>query len=736
MRYICAITITLMIIVLGLYKFGIIPFEFENENEQYFNAVIISDYEEKNYYDVYTIKKDNKKFLLYVKKNNEKFKIGDIVNIEASFNKPSEKRNFNGFDYNIYLRSKNIRGTYKAKSINKVKESKRLNTKILKIFSYIKDAISKIYQKNLSKENSALLIGLTIGDKSNIDGTTIENFRNASLSHILAISGAHLSYIVMGLSILTKQLKNKRLSQALTILSVIFFMVLTGMSPSVLRAGLMCIVPIIASMLKRKNDFYTTLCFSIFLQIIFNPYVIFDIGFILSYSGVIGIVLFYNEIFTKTKLKILSVTLSANIILIPIMAYYFNTLSISFLFSNLIASLILGPIIILGYLSTICRIKVIYLALNILISILIKSADFFSQMTFLRTNIVSPSLVSIIIYYIIIILWATKIRKMKTNENNNMDEQKVNKLKTNKLKIDKPIIKKTIAILVTIQIVSNINFIIFDNNNMYISFIDVGQGDCCLIRYRNMNLMIDSGGSEDNSNYDIGKNVLMRSLLSKKIKCLDYIMISHFDADHCQGFMYLLKNFEIKNAIIGFQAEDSKMYQEFLKSTKEKNIKVHYVKRGDSLKIGKIRILILNPASYAARDMIQDNPMNNNAMVCKIIFYKFSILFTGDIEKEAENEIVQFYKTTNTLEADILKVPHHGSKTSSTEEFLNLVKPKIALIGVGVNNKFKHPSKETVDKLKNRHVKIYRTDLNGEIFIKVNYNGKVYAKTKLQTINK
>ena len=123
-------------------------------------------------------------------------------------------------------------------------------------------------------------------------------------------------------------------------------------------------------------------------------------------------------------------------------------------------------------------------------------------------------------------------------------------------------------------------------------------------------------------------------------------------------------------------------------------------------------------------------------MVCKIIFYKFSILFTGDIEKEAENEIVQFYKTTNTLEADILKVPHHGSKTSSTEEFLNLVKPKIALIGVGVNNKFKHPSKETVDKLKNRHVKIYRTDLNGEIFIKVNYNGKVYAKTKLQTINK
>ena len=109
MRYICTITITLMIIVLGLYKLGIIPLKYENENEQYFNATIISNYTEKSYYDVYTVKKKNKKFFLYVKKNNEKFKIGDIVNVNASFNKPSEQRNFNGFDYNIYLRSKNIK---------------------------------------------------------------------------------------------------------------------------------------------------------------------------------------------------------------------------------------------------------------------------------------------------------------------------------------------------------------------------------------------------------------------------------------------------------------------------------------------------------------------------------------------------------------------------------------------------------------------------------------------------
>lgn len=733
MRYICTITIILMIIVWGLYKLSIIPLKNENENEQCFCATIISNCTEKNYYDVYTVKKNNKKFFLYVKKDNKKFEIGDIVKINASFNKPSEQRNFNGFDYRIYLKSKNINGTYIAESIKKIKKSKSLETKIQKFFNYVREGIAKTYQKNLSKENASLLMGLTIGDKSNIDDETIEDFRNASLSHILAISGAHLSYIIAGSTILTKRLKNKRLSQILMILTIIFFMILTGMSPSILRAGFMCILPIIANMLRRKNDFYTTLFFSILIQILFNPYVIFDIGFILSYSGVIGIVLFYNEIFRKIKLKITSVTLSANIFLIPIMAYYFNTFSFSFVFSNLIASLILGPIIILGYLCTICRIKVIFLILNILISILINSAKFFSRLTFLRANVTSPSLISIFVYYAIVIIWARKIKRLSTDKRTETDETLTTKLSWKGILNYKQKNKTIIAILIIIQIASNINWTFFDRNNMYIDFIDVGQGDCCLIRYKDINIMVDSGGSEDSSNYDIGKNILMRTLLSKKIKSLDYIIVSHFDADHCQGFMYLLKNFKIKNAIVCHQAKDSKLYQEFLKLANEKDIKLHYVKRGDKLKIGNVKILILNPKTSNVQHMIQENPMNNNAIVCKIIFYKFSILFTGDIEKEAENEIVQFYNETNTLRADILKVAHHGSKTSSTDEFLDLVKPKIALIGAGVNNKFGHPNKQTITKLEIRKVKIYRTNLMGEICMKINRKGKLTVKTKLNS---
>lgn len=736
MRYICALTTILIVVIMGLYKLSIIPFKTNIEKEETFTAIIESSSAEKNYYNLYTIIKDKKKYILYVKKEVQKFEIGDIVKINAQYNETSHQRNFNGFDYNIYLRSKNIRGIFQAEKINKIGESKSIKVQSIKFFSIIRENISKTYQKKLSKGNAALLIGLTVGDKTYIEDEVVEYFRNSSLSHVLAISGAHLSYIILGILILTRKLKNKRLSQFLTIIGIMFFVLLTGMSPSVLRAGLMSIIPIIASILKRKNDFYTTMCFSILLQMILNPFVIFDIGFILSYSGVLGIVLFYNTILEKTKLKITSLTLSANLILFPIMAYNFNKFSFAFIFSNFVASIVLGPIIIIGYLSTIFRFKIIYIILDLLCSILIKSAEFFSNIKILRVNIVSPSIISIIIYYVILISLALKIKKTKMQQDSfNEKDILVNKdcISTKQKKI---YLKKIIAILIIIQIVSNINFITFDTNNLYINFLDVGQGDSCLIRYKNYNIMIDSGGSEKNTKYDVGKNVLMRCLLSKKVKKLDYIIISHFDADHCQGFIYLLKNFKIKNAIICKQPENSKLYEEFLKISKEKHVNIFYAKRGDCIHISQIKILILNPISLNKEEFIQENAMNNNAIVCKIIFFNFSILFTGDIEKEAEKEIVETYKFSRILKTDILKIPHHGSKTSSTNELLDLADPKLALIGVGVNNKFGHPNEETIEKLTKRKIKIYRTDLMGEIYLKVNKNGKIKVKTKILSSEK
>lgn len=204
---------------------------------------------------------------------------------------------------------------------------------------------------------------------------------------------------------------------------------------------------------------------------------------------------------------------------------------------------------------------------------------------------------------------------------------------------------------------------------------------------------------------------------------------SMVETDHVGGLLTVLESLKVKNAIISRQIEESGNYKKFLKIVKDKKINVMVVKKDDEICIEKnLKIDVLWPK----REQITDNVLNNNSIVAKVIYNNFSILFTGDIEKVAEENIIREYKDTNLLTSNIIKIAHHGSKTSSTEGFLNFVNPKIALIGVGRDNKFGHPNEETIQRLKNMKVKIYRTDEMGEITIKINKKGMVNADYKIK----
>ena len=247
-----------------------------------------------------------------------------------------------------------------------------------------------------------------MGDRSNISENVQEDFKNANLTHLLAISGAHFSYIILIVIFISKKLKNKKIEQISLILAIIFFMNLTGNTPSVVRAGIMSIMAILANILKRQNDFYTTLCISLLIQIIQNPYVIFDTGLILSYSGVIGIVKFYDFFYSKIKSKIISVTLSANILIIPIMIYKFNTISFTFIISNVLASAILGLIIILEFIVSIIRIKPLFIILDICLSILSKIANFCANLPLSKIYVTTQTVYIILAIYIFIFIFVKK----------------------------------------------------------------------------------------------------------------------------------------------------------------------------------------------------------------------------------------------------------------------------------------------------------------------------------------
>ena len=539
--------------------------------------------------------------------------------------------------------------------------------------------------------------------------------------HLLAVSGTHVSFVILGISFLFKKINlNKRISKIVFSIILIFYMFLIGFTPSVTRACIMTIISSLAFNFYRKSDILNNIVISLFIILINNPYSIKSLSLLLSYSGTIGIIYFYNIVYEhlnfiyfKKVRSILSVSISAQITIMPIVLFVFNNLSLTFFISSLLYSFVIGVIIILGYILLIISFINLYISykiailLNFFLNILIIISKYSSKIPLSKIYLPTPSIFSIIIYYIIIFFAAYILKGKKNNFIYNL------------------LLKICIFIFI-ISILLNY-FYGINIGKLKIYFIDVGQGDSCLIiGENNTKILIDGGGS---SEYDVGKNILLPYLLDRQITSLDYVIISHFDDDHVGGLLTLIQELKVKNIIIAKQPEDSENYKKFKEIIKKKKIQINVVGvdvLGDPKKIYIEENLYFDLIWPYAQNMISENPLNNNSLVLKLNYKKFSILFTGDIEKSAEKKIINKYKNNpEILKATILKVAHHGSKTSSIQEFINKVKPQIALIGVGKNNKFGHPNEEIINRLKDIGAKIYRTDQDGEISITVNKKGKM-----------
>ena len=550
---------------------------------------------------------------------------------------------------------------------------------------------------------------------------------------MLAVSGSHITYIISAFSILMEK-KNKRITKILTIIFLIFFMALTGFTASVVRASIMGILILTSGLVHRKSDTINNLGISSLIILICNPYTIIDAGFWLSFAGTMGIILLeepinsYFQKFKICKIKSISwiinsftITFAANIIIIPIMAYMFSTFSMTFWISNILAAPVMEFVTIYGFLMYFISIFLLPLAkflgiiLNFSLNSLIKIAEITSLIPGSSIYIKTPYLLECIIYYLILFLIFNWKRIKEKLENNKILE-----------KIKKNSYKYISIILISIILTNTISNKIFQEIKIY--FVDVGQGDSTLIQtIEGKNILIDGGGSEFGS-FDVGESILLPYLLDRRITTIDYLMISHFDSDHIGGVFAILENLKVKNIIISKQGETSENLKKFYEITNNKGIRTIIVKKGDIVEIDKYsHFEILFPED----NLIEDNILNNNSIVARFNSLDFSILFTGDIEEIAEKRLCELYSGTDKLEAFVLKVAHHGSKTSSTEEFLELVKPKIALIGVGKNNNFGHPNIDVIERLENMGSKIYRTDNCGEIIIRINRK-KLQIHTKIK----
>lgn len=662
-------------------------------------AVVIKGPSEGEYNYKYTVKArtgkyKNKKFIVYINKKNKKLlEYGDLIEIKGEYSAPEVARNYKGFDYSQYLKTLNIYGTIK------VEESKIINknqlSPILISINNIKEKMIDNANRNMPKRTANLLLGILIGERDNIQEDIIESFRTANLSHILAVSGAHTSYIILGITYLISKSKTpKRIGYIITIINLLIFIIITGASYSVVRACIMAIVVIGAKICYRKENFFTSICISLIIILIQNPFAINDIGLKLSFMGTAGIVIFNKSItnfFIKLKIKqkiaeALSVTFSAQLMIMPIIILNFNTISLTFFISNILASPLLGIIIIFGFISIFISSilnpisKILFLILHIFLELLILVSKVTEKIPGSSILVKTPNILFAIVYYILILLF-NYFFVIKQNPTKRF-HKKIIKIIT--IKNIKNAFKVIAVVFIIMLLLTRIVRII--NSTLKIYFIDVGQGDSTLIvTPKNKKILIDGGEGKT--------NVLFQYLLDRRINKIDYIVISHFDSDHCNGLIEIIEKMRVENIVMSKQSKESEEYKKILEIIKQKNIKVSSVKAEDKIIIEKnLYTKILNPA-----EKFEFQDLNNNAIVAKLVYKNFSMLFTGDIEKAEEN-LAKKYK--NELKSTILKVAHHGSKTSTSEEFLKYVEPQIALIGVGENNKFGHPNQITIEKLK------------------------------------
>lgn len=651
--------IYLIFILLGFYLAFFNTPQIKLDNDILIGKITKAHYFDfSNSYEVKIIKSKNYNHQFNIKLNSKKrFNENDEIKIVGKMGEITGSNNFKTFNNKRYYKSKKIFYQINSEKVFLVKSnSDNIKFKIRK-------NLSQYLDENL-KYSSPLVKSMILG--FDYDGEMKEDFQEMGLAHILAISGLHINILISFLSFLGKILKIKRnLFSILIIMILIFYGYIIDFPISILRALIMYIINLIAINTQNVRDDLNNMLFAIFISLLINPFFIYATSFYLSYAAIFSIIYISKQL--KRILNIndfFLIPLAIQIGTFPFIIYYFNKINLISILANLIIIPLLSIFLIIAFIFSILHINFIAYILDgiyVFVNTIINGLDIFAEYFTLKYD--SPDLLSIVLFFgFLYILFNYRILLLKSK----------------KLKRKSKYFISFIAILFFA-----IKFFI---PHTLINFVDVGQGDCILIRNAGQNFLFDTGGNP--LNLKKSGEELHNYLIKNSIKKLDYVFISHNDLDHVGNLYYLVNNIKI-DKIFGNYNE---------------KIKMKSVKKGNLLKFKNMEIKVI-------LDGENGESSNDKSLVLFVNNFNYKLLLTGDIEK-SENLI-------NIKEKiDFLKIAHHGSKYSTTNEFLNKHNIDNAFISVGKNT-YGHPAKETLQRLRKRNIEIYRTDTNGNIEIKI-----------------
>ena len=645
--------------------------------------------------------------ILYAKDIQIDIQHGDTLIASMVLSVPRSQRNPHEFNYRTFLAGKDIHFEAFLDDAGGVDRREVQKTSPGLLLSDLKKSIINHFNRYLSPRSSGILSALILGEKGDIEDSTRADFANTGVIHVLAVSGLHVGYVTM---ILVTIFGLLRLPHSLTmtcvILGLLFYVGLTGAAPSVMRASIMASLIIIAGLLQRKSDILNLLAAAAFIILVISPDQLTNIGFQLSFLAVLSIVTLYpvfKEItgrFIKPGVTVMGrslnsvidlflVSLAAQLGTLGVTIFYFNKIPIISLLANIIVVPLIGVIVATG------------MSFLILGSLLPGLAKLWAATL--------EGLVDFMLWFVQLCAqadWAyLTVRQI------DLPELTLLMAGIFALTIFRPQVAFRSWVIISLTWFSIGTWkLIMTPNELEVVMLDVGQGDALLIHTPNGKTMLVDAGLRFGGK-DMGKDVIAPYLHYRNWSYIDLMILSHPHNDHMGGAEYLIENLDVGKVLMPDIEYESFGYNKLRETIESRGIPTAPVFAGhidSSLK--PLYFRVNGPRWYD--ESSQPSNVNDASLVLQLFYGESTLLLTGDAEIHVERDQLPL---GNLLRSDIIKAPHHGSKTSSMKSYLEYVQPEVCLISLGKKNKFRHPSQITLDRYNGIGAEVFRTDQQGAI---------------------
>ena len=683
-----------------------------------------------------SLKKGNKvqklkgKYLLRLT-TEDTYYLGQNLLVKATYSPWEEITNPGQFDLGKWYHSQGILGEFKGKDVI---QKGNTHNKWRETLWQIRGSFTKVLLQLLGQKDGSLLSAMILGEKSFLEEESKEMYQRNGISHILAISGLHLMLLGNGIyEILKRILLIPKVAETAACGIMILFCIFSGASISTIRATIMFVMTLWAKNMGRAYDSLSALALAALVLLWQNPYVMENSGFLLSFLAVIGVVIVapgIKEIFPYGG-KIwdsLMISISASLTTLPILLINYGTFSWYSIFLNLLilppmAFLLGGGVILIllsYFMSFSGQVGILLFFQQVLIFSLRMILDFyelccklFERLPFQDSYLGAAGSLRILLYYVFLFLFLRLLCS-----------------KSSPLFHYPPFWNRIFLLLLVTFLTCSIP------GKFEITMLDVGQGDCLIIRNSNQKVYLSDGGSSSVSR--VGKYRILPFLKNKGYGRLEAVFISHLDGDHYNGILELLQQMEAEKIKIGYlvlpgevkkQKDQREKLEELLLLAKKNRIQMIYMNQGDTFKDEKMIIHCIHPAKGKGR-----GDSNDDSLVLELSYGEFDVLLTGDVEASGEEKIIEYLEKREEEEEktyEVLKVAHHGSAGSSTELFLGKIKPILGLISCGKNNRYGHPAKEALERLEEQEIDLLDTRNTGAITIMPKKDGSFRIRTFL-----